>query len=254
MQFLKKHYEKIVLSAVLLGLAAAAFWLSSAVEEARQQAAPATTQPPAKTPWPTNDLSKEQAALANLHNPPALELSGDHNLFNPVTWKRMPNGDLKKVLHQGPSVLQVTEITPLYYYIKLDSRVGDGYRLNAVPPPPARPTNWFAKLGDKEDKRYPCTIVGTNAAADGSPTLQVHIIATGETNSMSSSNPYRRVDSYEADLKYTPDAISFAKKRVGSILNLSEEPYKIIAITNNAVTVQSAKTTQRTTIEWISAH
>jgi hypothetical protein len=255
MQFLKKHYEKIILSAVLLGLAAAAFWLSVAVDDAKKQLVTTTiTEPPSPKPWVALDLAKYRGMLAALHNPPSLDLSGAHNLFNPVTWKRMRDGKLVKVLLEGPAALTVTDIRPLYYYIYYDSKVADGFYLYVQPPPPARQeTKKYYKL-DEKDKSKPCVIVGTNDAPDGTSTLQLQIIATGETVSVTTKKPYRRVADYEADMKYPPDNIAPAKKRVGDDLKLSDEPYKIIAITNNALTIQDTRTLQRTKIDWIGAH
>ena len=103
MQFLKRHFEKIILSAVLAGLGAAAFWLSMAVKEARRrppigyrQPAPAKPLPEWKAIW-----RRCARALANMTNAPAFELSGEHNLFNPVTWKMKRNGELFKMTQAG---------------------------------------------------------------------------------------------------------------------------------------------------------
>ena len=51
MQFLKRHWEKILLSAVLAGLGAAAFWLSVAVKEAAQETKAKLRQASKSKPW-----------------------------------------------------------------------------------------------------------------------------------------------------------------------------------------------------------
>ena len=59
MQFLKKHYEKIILSLVLLGLGATAVWFYGAVEAARtSEEGEASGEPPAK-PWVSLNLTPE---------------------------------------------------------------------------------------------------------------------------------------------------------------------------------------------------
>src|SRR5580692_4644177 len=121
MEFLKKHYEKIVLCVVLLGLAGAVLWMRSALEKVREQLGTSTAAPTPKTAPPQPmDLSVYQQALAQITNPPALVLSGEHNLFNPVTWKRKANGDLIKIIKTGPDALIVTNIIPLYTIISYD--------------------------------------------------------------------------------------------------------------------------------------
>ena len=49
-QFLKQHYEKIILSVLLLALGAAAFWLYTSVQEANTQMTPVNTQAPPGKP------------------------------------------------------------------------------------------------------------------------------------------------------------------------------------------------------------
>ena len=132
MRFLKRHFEKIVLSAVLAGLAAVACWLYVAVKEVKEEP-PIDYRQPASAKALTNlDLAPLRAALANMTNAPAFELGGEHNLFNPVLWKMKRNGDLIKMTRQGAAVLAVTEIRPLYFTISLDTQVGnDGFYMIA---------------------------------------------------------------------------------------------------------------------------
>jgi hypothetical protein len=252
MQFLKKHYEKIILSAVLLALAAAAFWFYGAVGEAKNQMTGGINPTPPQKPWKELDLSAERATLAALNHPPALELSGPHNLFNPVTWKMKNDGSLFKVLAEGAAALVISNITPLYYTISYDQKGAEGYYLT-VEMASGKKTKSYSKV-DEKDKTKPYVIVGTKDAADGSSALQLEITDTGETVSVTTNQPYKRVDSYEADLKYPPETRTFIRQHLNDRIILSEDPYKIIAITNNAVTVQNTRTTKKTTIEWIGGH
>jgi hypothetical protein len=247
MQFLKKHYEKIILSLVLLGLGATAVWFYGAVEAARNTTVDLPAPPPAK-PWVSLDLTKEWNALKAFNKPPVLVLTGEHNLFNPVTWKLLPNGNLEKITVQGTAALKITDISPLYYIIAFDRKAGDSYRLT-VTPGVGRSTSLYYRLNEK-DKSKPCIIVGTNDAPDGTTTLTLNIIDTGEITNVTMKNPYRRIDSYTADLQYQPDNATFTKEHVNQNITLSGEPYKIIAITNDAVTIQDIRTAQKTPIPW----
>jgi hypothetical protein len=91
MEFLKKHYEKMVLCVILLGLAGAAVWMRSAIQNVKQQLQDVVvTTPPKTAPLTPIDLSADQKSLEQITNPPLVVLSGDHNLFNPVTWNAKP--------------------------------------------------------------------------------------------------------------------------------------------------------------------
>jgi hypothetical protein len=259
MEFLKKHYEKIVLCAVLLGLAGAVLWMQSALVKVRAQVTPVVLGPPPKTAPPVPlDLSADQQALAEITNPPTVVLSGAHNLFNPVTWKRKANGNLIKIIKTGPDALIVTNIIPLYTIIAYEypSPGSPVYVMSAETnvdlrrPNPHKRTEHARK--DQKVKSGLYIVRGIKGAENDPSEINLEIIATGETNVWVSTNtPYKRADSYLADLKYDPDpTLSLLKKRVNDEFNLDNEPYKIVEITNDAVRVQSRRTTKVTEIKW----
>jgi hypothetical protein len=256
MQFLKKHYEKLILSLVLLGLAATALWFYRAVESARSHNVD-LPQASAPKPWTNYDLTKEVTALKAFNSPPALDLISGHRLFNPVTWKLMPEGAtnfyLKKITEEGPAALKVTDISAVYYTIAFDRQAGDAYHL-VVTPGVGRANSAYYHLNEKGDKTKPVIITGTNAAADGTTTLTLSFIDSGEVTNITMKTAYRRIDSYTADLQYPPENSTFTKQHTNQIITLSGEPYKIVAITHNTVTIEDNKTAQRTPIEWSGAH
>ena len=247
MEFLKKHYEKIILSAVLLGLGATAFWLSVAVDQASNEINISIKAAPKAKPWKEIDLTAERAALASLTNPPPLVLSGAHNLLNPVTWKVMPNGVWRKFTQEGVSVLVVTNISPVYMTISFADKAGEGFHI-VVRQGSAGPRTYYAKVGEK-DKTRPFAVTGIVGVEENPSALKLEL-PDGETAEVSTNQPYRRVIAHEADLKYDPDAKTLTRQRVDDLFSLSQEPYKIIEVTNNAVTVQNTRTTQKTTIPW----
>ena len=86
MDFLKKHYEKVLLGAVLLGLAGAVgflfFKIASEKEELERKETELTK--PRVTPLPELDLGAYQAVLQRLGASALLDLSVPHKLFNPI--------------------------------------------------------------------------------------------------------------------------------------------------------------------------
>src|SRR5262245_57090326 len=88
MEFIKKHYEKVILSVVLLGLAVAAFMLTlqvQAVTRGIEEQSQSRERKKGKKVQEI-DLATNQTALARLSHPLTLNLSGDHNVVNPIAW------------------------------------------------------------------------------------------------------------------------------------------------------------------------
>lgn len=254
MQFLKKHYEKIILCVVLLGLAAAAVWMSNKISETKAGTEGASEIAPNNKPWVHPDFSNDYKMLAQLTNPPPVVLSGDHNLFNPVTWRRKPNGELLKILKTGADALVVQNIIPLYEEIKFDhaSGGGTGVYVMDLTVRSAKRAPEYAKINEKT-KSGLYIIRGIKGASDDPTELELEIPDTGETVAVSANNPYKRVDGYLADLKYPPESKTLTKQKVDETFTLDNEEYKIIAITNNAVRVQLIKNGKVTPINWNGA-
>jgi len=254
MQFLKRHFEKIILSAVLAGLGVAAVWMALAVKAVPPDlAAGISNAPPAKA-WTNLDMAGYSNALRTLKQEPEFTLTGEHKVFNSGTWKMLRDGKLVKVTKSGVDALSVTDIRPLYFTISLESQASDGFYLisrHALKPP----VRYFETTkGEKASDRKPYPIVGTNSAS-GNPSmiiLQVSIPETGETVSVSRDAPYRSLEFYEVDLKYSASDVTnkFSNKYLNDTLQLSEDSFKIIAITSNAVTVQDTRIGQKTEKLW----
>src|SRR5512141_591788 len=99
MDFVKKHYEKVLLSIVLLGLAVAAAALPWQVSHVRERLNEIernlTVKVKAKPFKPLDEwLNTNKTLVARLEKPLDVELAGVHNLFNPVVWKKLPDGRL----------------------------------------------------------------------------------------------------------------------------------------------------------------
>jgi hypothetical protein len=251
MQFLKKHYEKIILCVVLLGLAAAAIWMGEVITRLQEEVNQPIPEAAHKTKPPVPlDLTADVLALAQVTNPPPVVLSGEHNLFNPVTWRRKANGELLKILKTGPDALSVTNIAPLYTVIAYDHPSGNGaIYVFTVQQHSGKTRIEYAKK-DEKTKSGLYIIRGIKGASDDPSEIQLEIPENEETVWISKDNPYKRVDGHIADMKYDPESRSLLKERVNDTFTLDNEQYKIVEITNNAVRVESIKNTKITTIKW----
>src|SRR3989442_1325259 len=260
MEFLKKNYEKVILSVVLLGLAVAAallpIWVSNerrALEEIENRIV--TTKPKALKPL---DLSTNEAVIQLLQKPGTLRLAGEHNLFNPVLWQKRPDGSLFPIRtgkEIGPGALTITKISPLYTRIEFDAVSGSpespqyrfkitreaerraDRRATSRSVTPSNNKNDIFILKELRPKENPAEFV-LELVED-----KVPIVITKD-------RPYVAVAGYLADLRYEPEKLLFVGKRVGDALVFAGDTNKIVAITETNVTVAATSNTKRTTITY----
>lgn len=243
----KQHYEKLILSGVLLVLALAVFmlWRAKNQEEEKNQNIVTEVGKRKVAGISPVDLSAFNLVLASGTNPPSINFGLPHNLFNPVKWQRQPNGDLLKIQtgkEVGPDRMVATEIKPLKLTVSLD-RIADAgsyyigvTRESAERPVDRRKRQFFAKLDDK-------TPAFTLKEIKGDPAnpaeLRLQLMENGETVTVTKEKPYERVDGYEADLLYTVENKPFNNVRVGSKITFAGETYNIVAINPNEVVLSA---------------
>ena len=71
---------------------------------------------------------------------------------------------------------------------------------------------------------------------------------TGEKLTVSKEQPYKKIEAYQADLKYPPQNRHSENQRVGATFNINGEDYKIVAINQNEV-ILSAPNQKKWTIK-----
>lgn len=259
MPFIKKHWEKILLSIVLLGLAVAAAALPLEVSRVREYLSMQRDRIVVRTdpkPFQGVDLSTNRATLKRLAGPIDLEFAHGHNIFNPVQWqKRQPDGTYYKIPtseHIGPAALVVTQIEELDLTVSFEGVEGT----------PENPRYRFTINREGESKQ---TITATTRIPRNKHFTLQEILGPKESPSgfklqlqddkepiiVMKDKPYTRVIGYSAGLKYPPHNQNFAKAfRVKDPLRLmyDNETYKIVAINRNEVTVAADSTKKRTTV------
>ena len=123
MDFVKKHYEKILLGFVLLGLVGALVFLPFMIasDQDKLQKIREGIFHSKVTPLPALDLAQETNVLERLQSPYKLDFSTTNKLFNPVQWQITPDGVLRKnSAGNEVGLAVVTKITPLYLILTLD--------------------------------------------------------------------------------------------------------------------------------------
>jgi hypothetical protein len=256
MDFLKKHYEKVLLGVVLLGLAVAVAFLPFKIASEKQKLEDMRNQliHPKVKPLTNLDLSLPDSVLKRMAVPALVDFSAPNRLFNPMPWEKAVDGHLIKVdaTNVGPNAVTITKIVPLYLKLTLDSvtvlDTGPRYVIGieneaALYPRERNKTQKYCSLNTKNDT---FTLRAIKAPPDN-PTNVTVVLELNDTRQrveVSKDHPFRRIDGYMADLKYPPENRIWTNCRQGALLAFNGEDYNIVAITENEV-VLSARSNQK---------
>jgi len=260
MDFLKKHYEKVLLGVVLLGLAVAVAFLPLKIAGEKQTLEEMRTKliHPDVKPLTNLDLSLADNALKRMAAPAAVDFSAPNRLFNPMMWQKTPEGRLTKAdaVNVGPNAVAITRQIPLYLKLTLDEvtatdsglRCKIGVENEAALNPRDRKKQRYCRLGDKNET----FVVRDVKAAPNNPTnatVALELNDGGQRVELSKDQPFRRVEGYTVDLKYGPENKVWTARRVGALLAFSGEEYNIVAITEDEVVLSAKSNLKKWTIK-----
>jgi hypothetical protein len=270
MQFIKRNYEKIILGAVLFGLVGVLALMPVVIiyDQQRMRDLRDHVTHPKVVPLPDVDLSRQQAVLNRLKSPYELVFSATNKLFNPVQWQKSADGKLIKIDNDnkvGPGAAVVAKITPLYFIITLNAVDTNGiaprYSMSiedqsAVIPTQRRKRPHYISKGETvvdktvSGKNEGFKLDGVKGPPENPDALVLILVDTGATNTLSKSQPFRRVDGYTADLKYSPEKYSGAGLRVGDHMSFANDDYNIIAIGENEVILLAQSNQKKYTLRY----
>jgi hypothetical protein len=261
MDFIKKHYEKIILSVVLLGLVGFLVFLPFVIAKDRRETEDMATTIISGhvTPLPDLDLTEQSNAEARLDSPANFDFSTTNKLFNPLEWKKTADNNIFPV-KTGNEVVEaaaVAKITPLYFVVTFDSVETNGIapryvigveRQAAVIPAMRRRQQRYVSLDDPKKDAF--TLIQVIGAPENPNQLILKLSDTGETAVVSPGKPFQRADAYAADLRYDPEKKFFLGRREGSVVEFGGEDYNIVAIHQNEVILSAASNQKRTTLRY----
>jgi hypothetical protein len=265
MDFLKKHYEKVLLGVVLLGLAVAVVFLLLKIPSEKQKLEDMRSQllQPKVKPLPNLDLALPDDMLKRMATPAKIDFSAPHKLFNPMPWQKAVDGRLLRAdtTNVGPNAVTITKLTPLYLKLTLDSitvldtstRYVIGIEKEAAPNP--RERNKTQKYCSLNTKNETFTLRAVKAAPDD-PTNVTVVLELNDTRQrveVAKDQPFRRIDGYMVDLKYAPENKTWTARRVGAALNLNGEDYNIVAITENEVVLSAKSNQKKWTVKYMAS-
>jgi hypothetical protein len=141
----------------------------------------------------------------------------------------------------------VTKITPLFLIVSLDQvmvsdtgvRYGFAVTRQAAQKPDQRSKHSvFCTVGGKTDT---FTLLSIQGPPENPTNVVLQLSDVDEPVKAGGTNgaPYKRIDNYMADLKYDPEKRHWENCRVGAVLTLNGEDYKIVAISENEVVLSA---------------
>lgn len=284
MEFLKNHYEKLILSLVLLLMAGGAVVLVMEVGSVQTEleafrglvVASGGQQPP--TPNPTNYLR----VLANA-TPPLVDLAQTHKVFNSELWYADTSGNLVSSKNVGPHKLVATRIEPLHLKIELGVTVA-----------PERTNYVFRGLREYETSQFLQRIANTTITLNGTNLLdrnrkisavvreirnpgenpEIHFdlsIGGAEYKPMppiSKAAPFLKVIEFAAALEYKPENQKWPPDRVPPLpqplppqsllrkdarLYFAGDTNIVVDITASNVVVRAVSNDKHTTVPFVPA-
>ena len=212
MEFLKKHYEKMVLGVVLLGLLGSLVFLPVYIAADKQRLTDLiarVTNPRVKA-LPDLDLTVPTAVVTRLQSPLQLDLETGNKVFNPFEWQKSLEGKLiLKDKSTGAQVAVVTNITALCLVLTLDSvitnELGATYVIGVEKQTAAtavrrRKTTHYVSMSNKSNDTF--SLVEVKGAPESPDALVLKLVDSGELATLPHDKPFQRVDAYVADLYY----------------------------------------------------
>jgi hypothetical protein len=255
MQFLKKHYEKILLGIVLAGMVGVLVFMLfyiAADRQAMDEIAKGIINTPVK-PLPDLDQKTNNAAMARFQSEYILDLESGNKLFNPFEWIKTQDGRMIKKATNLVQVAVVTNITPLYLVLTLESvatndlgvRYVIGVEKQAEKNPAKRHKQQrFVSVGDKANDTF--ALLEVKGAPENPDSLAVKLVDSGETVAITRSQPFRRVDGYTVDFRYDLEKKVFQRRRVGDKVSFGGTDYLVFEINQNELILSDQSNQKKT--------
>lgn len=269
MEFVKNHYEKLILGVMLLLMAVGAVLLVfevGSVQEELQKFKEMTTggsdKPPAQ-----EDLTGLIKAINQVTNPPKVDFTTVHKVFNPDPWYVDTNGNLIAGTNVGVQKLLVQSITPQYLKLWFEAIAGtpgrESVKINAI--------REFARTpAEQSRKQLNLSLTTTNAinTLDAANKLQVFAREIGGTPeapevkleliepgkepikfTMSKTQGFTNVVEYVAHIIYQPETnFYWLKARKGQPMSFAGDTNIVVEITSSNVVVRAISNDKPTTL------
>jgi hypothetical protein len=258
MDLIKKHYEKFLLGVMLAGLIGVLVFMLFYIASQTQQMDDmrnSLINPPVHAL--TNlDMTLEDGAAVRLQSPYNLDLETTNKLLNPMEWVRNMDGTLiPRETKTGAQVAVVTNITPLYLIITLESTITNDTSTNyvikverqaAATSAKRQPTRRYVASNEK-----PNDILGLDQVKgppENPDALVLKLVDSGEEVTVPKDQPYRRVDGYTADFRYDPERKVFRGRRINDRVSFGGVDYTVVEINQNVLILMDQSNQKKTAL------
>lgn len=261
MDFLKKHYEKVLLGAMLAGLIGVLVFMIfyiAADKTDMENKRTSLTNPHVKE-LPNLDMSLEDNAFLRLKTPYSLDLETTNKLLNPMEWQRALDGSLIPAAKKtGLQVAVVTRITPLFLVISnvssTTNEFGARYDISVERQASAnlakrRPISHFVSLGDKPNDTF--ELLQVKGPPENPDALVLKLVDNGEVVTIPRGKDYRKVEGYAADFRYDPERKVFRGKRIGDKLSFGGVDYVVVEVNKNELILSDQSNQKKTSLPFV---
>jgi hypothetical protein len=101
----------------------------------------------------------------------------------------------------------------------------------------------YVSVGDKNDT---FVLVGITGAPENPDSLQIKLLDTGDTVTVTHDQPFRRVDGYTADFRYDPEKRAFRGRRIGDTVSFGGSDYLVADVTQNELILSDVSNEKKT--------
>ena len=259
MDFLKKHYEQILLTVALLGSVGLLVAMPLFIKADQEDAEPHKTRliNGKVAPLPDLDMGLQTQLSQRLSGSFNLDLETTNKLFNPLEWQKTLDGRLIKRENIGSKALTIVKINPLYLVLKLDkvetNEPAARYLIAvqhqaATKPALQKVQHRGVSPGDKANDTF--QLLSVKGAPESPDQLVLKLVDSNETIVLTPDKPYQRPDGYSVDLRYDPERKSFPARRVGNSISFGGDEYNIVAISEDEVILSAQSNQKRTKLRY----
>jgi len=260
MDFLKKHYEKVLLGLMLAGLIGVlVFMLFYIASDTEDMANKRNTLTHPQVHALTNlDTTLLDGVMARSQAPYHLDMETTNKLLNPMEWQKSLEGNLILVERRtGLQVAVVTNITPLDLIVSLDSvmtnELGVRYvvqveRQAAATPALRHATRHYVSKDEKPNPKDPFALESVKGPPDNPDALVLKLTDTGESITIAAGKPFHRVDGYMADFRYDPERKAYHNRRVGDKMAFGGVDYAVVEVNKNELILQDQSNQKKTSL------
>lgn len=261
MNFLKDHFEKLILGLVLLLSVGGIAFVIQQISSSKVAVDQSVVSPRGSVKeYEDTDLQAFQTELNAISQEIEVGITGEHELLNPVRWQDV-GGRPRKTTELGIKKLSINDIKPLSKIVRYVRTTDTGRTVryvlemtdeSAESVGKRKPTKRTFEIG-KPIKGIPYILERVEGSNDR-PSRIALIISDEDTGvtervTFTPESPYRAIVGYSASFYHEPSNKTFADQRVSDTLKINDSSFDIVAITKNQATLEN-KSGKRTTLDF----